>query len=124
MSFRTWTMTGTATVLGLAMLAAGARAEETAAHPGKKVFLDNKCNACHGVKSQDIAVAAGGDAEEKDPPPDLSNVGNEQKPEFLSAYLLKKEMLHDKKHQKRFGGTEQELKDLVAWLASLKVEKQ
>lgn len=55
-------------------------------------------------------------------PPDLSGVGVERKAEWIAAFLLKKEKLEGKLHEKKFRGTEAELKKLANWLVTLKDE--
>jgi hypothetical protein len=107
-------------------------AEEAAkeVHPGQTVFMASKCSMCHTVKSANILAekpAEGTEAEEAEEddeavPPDLSGVGIRHEAAWMTGYLQKKEMLHDKKHSKRFTGTEEELTQLVTWLATLKQE--
>ena len=117
-------------VLGLVLLWAGVQtAEEAKDLPGKAVFLQYKCNSCHSVEAQKIAVKKSEDAEadaeaeeDKTEPPDLSGVGLEQNAVWMSKYLTKKEKLHDKTHRKKFRGTAPELKDLTTWLSTLKTE--
>ncbi|MEW6701870.1 MAG: hypothetical protein AB1298_04055, partial [Bacteroidota bacterium] len=54
--------------------------------------------------------------------PDLSNVGNQQKPEWLEKYITKQESLNDLKHPVSFKGNDEDLKVLVQWLSTLKKE--
>lgn len=53
-------------------------------------------------------------------PPDLSAVGVDLNAEFIVKYLQKLETIKDKKHMKKFAGTEEELQELAAWLGSQK----
>ena len=84
---------------------------------GKKIFLDNKCSNCHSIESQGIV---GKRPEGGAKPSDLSSVGLKFKAEWFEKWLMKKETLYNKKHMKKFKGTEQELKTLALWLESLK----
>jgi cytochrome c5 len=80
---------------------------------GKKVFVDNKCNMCHTVKSVGIES-------KKSDATDLSTVGKDKTKEFLMKYLKKETKLNDKDHKSSFKGSEDELKTLVDWLLTLK----
>jgi cbb3-type cytochrome oxidase cytochrome c subunit len=53
-------------------------------------------------------------------PPDLSGVGVDQKADWIVKYLQKLETLHEKKHMKKFKGTDSELTELAAWLEAQK----
>jgi cbb3-type cytochrome oxidase cytochrome c subunit len=63
------------------------------------------------------AAAAG---TEKRKPPDLSAVGLERQADWMVKYLQKLEAIKEKKHMKKFKGTDEELTQLAAWLASQK----
>jgi cytochrome c2 len=103
---------------------------------GKRVFLDHKCNICHTVKAEGIALkevagTAGEEAEETEPaeegapqPPDLSSVGKRHDAAFLHKFLRKKEKIDGRLHRRRFQGTEKERQALVDWLVTLKVESK
>jgi hypothetical protein len=52
--------------------------------------------------------------------PDLSAVGATQKADFLNKYLMKQEKIKNKLHPTPFKGTPDDLKNLCAWLATLK----
>ena len=80
---------------------------------GKKIFVDNKCNMCHTVKSVGIES-------KKSDATDLSTVGKDKTTEFLMKYLKKETKLNDKDHKSSFKGTDDELKTLVDWLLTLK----
>jgi cytochrome c553 len=84
---------------------------------GQTIFMDAKCNNCHGI----VALGIESKSKKKDnPPPDLSNVGAELTSEFIKKYLLKEETLHDKKHAIAFKGSDEDLTMLSEWLATLK----
>jgi hypothetical protein len=80
---------------------------------GNKIFVDNKCNMCHTVKSATIES-------KKSDAVDLSTVGKDKTIEFLTKYLKKETKLNDKDHKSSFKGSEAELKILVDWLLTLK----
>jgi mono/diheme cytochrome c family protein len=104
-----WTLT----VVGLVMLLATPLfAEEPA---GKKIFLDNKCNTCHSIDSQQIKRTL---ATSK--APDLSNIGSEKDAQWIMQYLEKKVELNGKKHMKAWAGKPEDFKTLADWLATLK----
>jgi len=80
---------------------------------GKKVFVDNKCNMCHIVKSAGIES-------KKSDAVDLSTVGKDKTVEFLTKYLKKEAKLNEKDHKSSFKGSEEDLTKLVEWLSTLK----
>jgi cytochrome c len=121
--------------------------DETAppASKGKELFLSNKCNSCHTIAAQSIEKAAKASDAAKAPeaakpaetkeapaaapaegtttarkPPDLSAVGVDLKADFIVKYLQKLETIKEKKHMKKFMGTDEELTQLAAWLAEQK----
>jgi cbb3-type cytochrome oxidase cytochrome c subunit len=119
------------------LLAAQASAEEAkkvdvkkpAIPAGQSVFTEAKCQMCHTVYSAGIGEPPAADekteAVENDGPPDLSMAGAGRTAEWLSLFLQKKEMLHEKTHMKRFKGSDEDLTALVDWLLTLKpVEKE
>ncbi|MCB9788504.1 MAG: cytochrome c [Deltaproteobacteria bacterium] len=85
---------------------------------GKALFTTYKCNSCHTIKSQGIAL---GVAKPEEEAPDLSHVGTKHDKKWIALFLLKQQET-DKgvKHKKRFGGEKEELKVLATWLESLK----
>lgn len=119
-----------AIALGASLAVAGDAAAEPA---GKALFVANKCNGCHSIKTQGIGVdeAAKAGAEEgeeevgKDEkqPPDLSEVGVKGDAKFLDGFLRKQLTLNGKKHKRRFPGTKEERATLIAWLMTLKGAK-
>lgn len=91
--------------------------------PGKKLFLDNKCNICHSIQAAAVvkkgpAVAAGA----KNPPPDLSGVGLERSADWITKFLKKEVDLNGKKHTKLWTGKPEDLATLAKWLESLKTK--
>ena len=84
---------------------------------GKQIFLDNKCNSCHTVASQDITS-------KKDNATDLSNAASYGDAQLLKSYLLKEAQINDADHKMKFKGSDEELTTLVDWLLTLKTESQ
>jgi mono/diheme cytochrome c family protein len=82
---------------------------------GKKIFLDQKCNVCHAIESQNIAKKT---ATSKSP--DLSNLGAERSADWIAKYLTKEEKLNNKLHAKGWTGKKEDLTTLSNWLATLK----
>lgn len=90
---------------------------------GKKIYMDNKCNACHSITAQSIPVkkVEGEEKNEKDPP-DLSSVGLERNADWISKYLMKKEAIKGEKHSKKFKGSEGDLSVLAQFLEAQKTK--
>ena len=92
---------------------------------GKTIFVEQRCNTCHTIKSQSVEIteAEEGEVEEAvegDPdPPDLSAIGSEHDKVWIAKYLIKKEEVEGRKHKKRFRGSTDELKTVAEWLATL-----
>ena len=98
-------------------------ARKPAIPAGQKVFTEAKCQMCHTVFAAGIGEPPAEDAEETEEasgPPDLSQVGAGTTAEWLSLFLQKKETLNDKKHMKKFKGSDEDLAALVDWLLTLK----
>ena len=104
---------------------------------GQKLFLNNHCTSCHSIKAVKIEkkTEPAEEAEVKEiketevkvsspkkQPPDLSGVGLKHKSEWIERWLLKKELIDGKPHKKKFRGTNDELKTLATWLATLKTK--
>ena len=83
----------------------------------KEVFLKHKCNECHVMKSQEIALA--GKKPEGKPPEDLGTVGAKRSETWIKNFLLKKEAIDGQKHKKKFPGTPAELDEVAAWLGAM-----
>jgi cytochrome c553 len=137
----TVTMGLAATFLAFAVVAAVGDEAAAPANKGKELFLSNKCNSCHTIAAQSIEKAAKASetakpAEAKEAPaaapaegatttttkkaPDLSAVGLDLKADFIVKYLQKLETIKEKKHMKKFMGTDEELTQVAAWLAEQK----
>jgi mono/diheme cytochrome c family protein len=97
----------------------GSDMSSDAAH-AKDLFLAQHCNTCHSIESQDITRKT---KSEKMKGPDLSNIGNEKKAEWITGWLKKEEEIDGKHHKGRFKGTDAQMKELVNWLETLKTEK-
>lgn len=89
-------------------------ATSTAFGGGKELFMDNKCSQCHGMKSQDIVAEKSGMGN------DLSALGAKRDSAWLQSYMKKEADLDGKKHIKKFGGADDDLKALADWLCSFK----
>ena len=85
---------------------------------GKAIFLAQKCNMCHNVPEAGITRTT---QSEKVAGPDLAG-DNAGKPASFFAQFLKKEVPNQEgnKHKKDWKGTDDELKQVTEWLASLK----
>jgi hypothetical protein len=91
------------------------------AAPGKKIFIEHKCNQCHTVNTEGIARAEDEDEDETDDaPPDLSGVGDQLDAEKMDGWLRKKVAIDGDKHPKRFAGSDAERKVLIDWLRQTK----
>jgi mono/diheme cytochrome c family protein len=93
-------------------LSIAAQAQDKKAETGKDVFQNLKCGMCHAVESEKLTT--------KGKAPDLSTIGTTKKADWIAKYLKKEEKLNDKAHAMAFKGTDEELKTLSTWLASLK----
>ena len=80
---------------------------------GKSIFIEQKCNMCHSVEAKGIES-------NKKNAADLSKTGDTYNSEFISKYLSKEEKIDGKLHKVSFKGTEEELKILSGWFASMK----
>ena len=84
---------------------------------GEPIFMAQKCNMCHAVSSADIEAKAKSASMLG---PDLTGKPAERDAEWLAKYLTKQEKLDGKDHKKEFKGSDEELKELIAWLQTLK----
>lgn len=100
----------TALALGPLVEPAAAAAAEL---DGKKIFLAQKCNLCHGVSSAGIEATV---KSEKLKGPDLAGLAAKQDARLLTDFLHKKAAINGKKHSKEFTGSDAELAAVVAWL--------
>lgn len=83
---------------------------------GKQLFIDQKCNMCHTVEVVNI------ESRKKDAT-DLSIIGDNYDADLLAKYLLKEEKIDDEIHKSVWKGTDDDLKKISEWLASLKSQK-
>lgn len=90
----------------------------TAEEPtGKDIFVNQKCNVCHAIASQEIT------SKQAAKYPDLSDFGSKGVEEATLIQYLKKEVkLNEKSHPIKFKGEDAELDVLAKWLLSLKSE--
>lgn len=108
---------------GLIFAGFGSRLSAQGGADGKKIFLDNKCNACHSITALNIAVKKSADEEKSDKEaPDLSGIGLERNADWLTKYLMKKESIKGEKHLKKFKGSEGDLAVLAQLLETLKTK--
>ncbi|HXF59081.1 MAG TPA: c-type cytochrome [Candidatus Saccharimonadales bacterium] len=108
---------------GLVSLPGAALSADAAKAPdGKPVFVKYKCGSCHTIETQKIVKKPAATAEPGPEAPDLSGVGVERKAEWIVAFLQKKEKIGESMHEKKFRGTDAELKKLAGWLATLNDE--
>ena len=85
------------------------------AQDGKAAFLENKCNVCHSIESQEIEKTT------KMVAPDLSDAGNMvESAEWLKGFLLKENETDAGAHKKTWGGSDEQLDAIVNWLVTLK----
>ena len=91
---------------------------------GPEVFKANNCVKCHAIEALGIAHEPGelDEGEEPKEPEDLSKIGSEVDEAHIVAFLKRLEPSHgnNKKHKKKFKGTDEEIQILATWLASLK----
>ena len=91
---------------------------------GKALFTDKKCNKCHTIESQGIAVLPKANADEEEDegsePNDLSQVGSDHDVAQIKQWLQRTLEKDGKKHKKKFVGSDEELDAIAQWLVSLK----
>jgi cytochrome c553 len=81
-------------------------------HPGKKVFIDAKCQTCHSVESHNLTSKSKKST-------DLSNVGAVYRANFLEKFLMKQDKKDGKAHPQAFKGSNEDLFQLAEWLQTL-----
>lgn len=112
-------------LLTLFSFKAAVAAEEPA---GQKIYIKQKCSQCHPIEALKIAKVESDEEEaeeadeEKVDPPDLSGVGKERTAEWIVKWEKKEEQIKGRKHKKKYKGTDEELKTLAEWLATLKFD--
>ena len=87
---------------------------------GKAIFLAQKCNLCHSVKSAEIDAKT---KSEKLKGPDLTGITLRREADWIAKYLLKEIQLEGSNHKKEFKGSEDELRALISWLAEQTQER-
>lgn len=99
-------------LLGLVVLLTPAAAN---AQDGKAAFLENKCNVCHTVESQEVEKTS------KMAGPDLSDAGNMvESADWLKGFLMKENETEAGKHKKTWSGTDEQLQAIIDWVMGLK----
>jgi mono/diheme cytochrome c family protein len=98
-------------------LAAVVAAPAAGALDGRQVFLDQKCNMCHGVAAAGIAakVTSG-----KMAGPELGGITERVEADWVKQWVRQEATRDGAKHQKKFTGSDEELAALIDWLASPK----
>lgn len=84
--------------------------------PGKKLFMEYKCNVCHSVSAADIEAKQPDEAKRG---PDLSKLEKTPEADWMKKFLKKEVELEGKKHKKGFTGEDEELDSIVTWLQSM-----
>ena len=90
---------------------------DAATAAGPQMFVTFKCSTCHAIASQGIEAKVKSD---KMKGPDLSDVGSKHDAAWITGWLRHEQEQHGKKHKGQFKGSDEELKQLVAWLGTLK----
>ena len=114
------------------ILAAATATRSVAGGPkdGKAIFVENKCQSCHSIKSQGLEkkqapTDEAAPAEGARKPPDLSDAGNAHDAAWMAKFLMKLESTKKgDKHKRKFKSSEADLKTLTVWLETLKQEKK
>ena len=91
-----------------------------------EIFKALSCDKCHSIEAAGIAFNPGepdeDDDEEEKEPVDLSKIGASVDAAHIIKFLDREVKSHEneKKHKKKFKGTDEEKQMLADWLASLK----
>ena len=101
-------------------MAAFAGGSAAAADAGQDAFMAAKCNMCHAVASAGIEAKV---KSEKMLGPDLGGYTPSVDTDKLMAYLTQAGDLEGVKHKKKFAGTADEAKVILAWLKGLEAAK-
>ena len=86
------------------------------ADSGAKLFIDNRCSTCHSVEAASIEAKT---KSEKMKGEDLSGYVWEGEFADLAAYLRKESEQDGEKHKSAYKGSDEQLKTMMDWLASL-----
>ena len=84
-------------------------------NPGKKAFIALQCSVCHTVSKRGMGKNRGPGS-----PPDLSSVGTRYTAASLRSWLRPEPNMRGHKHPFPFSGTDKQLRDVIAWLLTLK----
>ena len=89
---------------------------------GKAAFLNEKCQRCHSIQTEKVELTAGGYVKSKDKniPPDLSGIGSKHDAEWMFKYVKRTQTREGLKHAGVYRGSDEQLKSLADWLATLK----
>jgi cytochrome c2 len=108
-----------AVVAGTFLMAAFAGGA-AAADAGQDAFMAAKCNMCHAVQSAGIEAKV---KSEKMVGPDLGGYAPTMETDKLLAYLAQAEEVNGAKHKKKWEGSADEAKVILAWLKGLEAAK-
>ncbi len=86
-----------------------AKADPALIAKGEKVYSQKKCALCHKIAGQGGKIGG-----------DLTNVGAKRDVKWLSQFLKNPKAVNPKAKMVPFKGNDEELKALVAYMASLK----
>ena len=108
-------------LLGLAYLGLGLAtpAPTLADDDGREIFLNESCDACHGVRVAGIEPRR---RRARRRGPDLTNLAARRTDAWLSRYLQQEIDLDGRRHKTGFKGSDEELQALVDWLLEQKSE--
>ena len=90
-------------------------AKSTREKPGKKAFVALQCSLCHTVAKRNMGKNRGPGS-----PPDLSSVGTRHTAASLRSWLRQEPDMRGRKHPFPFSGTDKQLRDVIAWLLTLR----
>jgi len=100
---------------GAALLAVSspASAEVPGEQDGRSLFLAQRCDICHAVPAAGIRAAT---RSERLAGPRLAGLADRYTERDLTLHLLRDERYPGRPHNRRFRGSEEEVRTLVAWL--------
>lgn len=83
---------------------------------GKAAFSDNGCARCHSIETQDIEATITVEAMRG---PDLGQIGATRDADWVVAYVKREETQDGDRHRAPYGGSDEDLRLLSAWLVQL-----
>jgi mono/diheme cytochrome c family protein len=104
------------TGVSAALVLCAATATASAQDAGKEAFLSNNCNRCHAIESEGIEATV---KSKRMRGPDLSTIGEDRDAAWLVDYIQKEARANDREHPVAWKGSDDELKAMAEWLASL-----